>query len=269
MSSSPSANPTPDPAILKAAAKGTWVIDLDGVIWLSKEPIRGSGPSVDRLQKAGLKVLFATNNAAPTLASLVKRLKAAGIEAKPEDLVSSSEAAATLLEAGSKAFLCAEEGVREALVARGIEVVEDGPADAVVVGWTPKFDFELLSKSMEIIRAGARLIATNADATRPIPGGLTPGAGSILAAVTTASGTDAEIAGKPHQPMADLVHQRAPDVSLMVGDRPDTDGLFARTLGVPFALVHSGVTPADHGKLQTTPDLEGDDLEGVVDLVLG
>mgnify|MGYP001554401398 FL=1 len=31
---------------------------------------------------------------------------------------------------------------------------------------------------------------------------------------------------------------------LMIGDRPETDGLFARRLGCRFALVRSGVTPA-------------------------
>jgi len=251
------------------ATSGTWVIDLDGVIWLSRNPIEGSAGAIERLRGKGVRVLFATNNAAPTVASLVERLAASGIKASPNDMVTSAQAAASLIEPGSKAFVCGDEGIREALRDRGVEIVETGPAAAVVVGWTKAFDFELLTTSMEIIRAGARLIGTNADATRPIPGGLTPGAGSILAAVSTASGAVPEIAGKPHETMAGLVRQKAPDVSLMVGDRADTDGLFAKTLGVPFGLVHSGVTPASHGALVETPTLEADDLSGVVDLVFG
>lgn len=245
------------------------MIDLDGVIWLSKNPIAGSADAVERLRHAGIRVVFATNNASPTVASLVDRLGSFGIQADDSDMVTSSEAAATLIDPGGRAFVCGDDGIREALVKRGVEVVTAGPADAVVVGWTRSFDFDLLTKSMEIVRAGARLIGTNADATRPIPGGLTPGAGSILAAVTTASGAQPEIAGKPHAPMADLVRSKAPDIALGVGDRLDTDGLFAKELGVPFALVHSGVTPATHGTLDVPPDLEADDLAGIVDLVLG
>lgn len=254
---------------MQRAARGTWVIDLDGVIWLSQSPISGSARAVDRLREAGLRVLFATNNAGPTTTELLARLSDSGIRAAAGDLLTSAESAATLLEPGSTAFVCGGDGIREALEARGVRMVHKGPASAVVVGWTADFDFEMLSMSMETVRAGARLIAANADATRPVPGGLTPGAGSILAAVETASGTTADVAGKPHKPMADLVRARASDVSLMVGDRLDTDGLFANTLGVGFGLVHTGVTPASHGALRRPPDLEADNLAGVVDLVLG
>ena len=68
--------------------------------------------------------------------------------------------------------------------------------------------------------------------------------------------------------MADLVRQTAPDLSLVVGDRPATDGLFANRLGVPFALVHSGVTKKDHGSLEPPADLEAADLSAMADLVL-
>jgi ribonucleotide monophosphatase NagD (HAD superfamily) len=185
------------------------------------------------------------------------------------DLVSSAQAAATLLERGSRAFVCGEKGILEALAERGVEVVGTGPADAAIVGWTRSFDFDLLAASMSVVRAGARLIGTNDDPTYPTPSGLIPGAGSILAAVARASQTDPVVAGKPNGPMADLVRRTAPDLSLVVGDRPATDGLFAKRLGVPFALVHSGVTPKDHGSLEMTPDLEAADLSAIADLVLG
>jgi 4-nitrophenyl phosphatase len=98
------------------------------------------------------------------------------------------------------------------------------------------------------VRNGARLIATNDDATYPTPHGLIPGGGSILAAVAAASGVEPVIAGKPHQPMADLVRQvlGVNDLSQawMVGDRPSTDGLFAQTVGCKFAQVLTGISSA-------------------------
>jgi HAD superfamily hydrolase (TIGR01450 family) len=248
---------------------GTWVIDLDGVIWLATQPIPGSSEAVARVRAAGIKVLFCTNNAATTSQALVDRLGAVGIPAQGSELISSARAAASLLDPGSKAFVCGEKGILEALAARGVEVVTDAPADAVIVGWTRSFDFDLLAKSMSVVGKGARLIGTNEDATYPTPSGLIPGAGSILAAVARASQTDPLVAGKPYGPMADLVRHTAPDLTLVVGDRPSTDGLFAKRLGMPFALVHTGVTPADHGTLEQVPDFEAADLSGIADLILG
>jgi HAD superfamily hydrolase (TIGR01450 family) len=249
--------------------KGTWVVDLDGVVWLTGHPIKGSAEAIGRLRSSGIRVLFVTNNAAPTLAALLERLDAAGIETESEDVVSSAQAAASMLDPGSRGFVCGDDGVREALGDRGIEVVTAGPAEAVIVGWTKTFDFGILETSMGVVRSGARLIGTNSDPTHPGPAGLSPGAGSILAAVATASERLPEMAGKPEAPMAALVGALAPDVSMVVGDRPSTDGLFACRLGVRYGLVLSGVTPPGHGPLEQTPDLEAPDLAGIVDLVLG
>ncbi len=75
------------------------------------------------------------------------------------------------------------------------------------------------------------------------------------------------MAGKPNAPMADLVRARLGDRGVMVGDRPDTDGRFARVLGYRFGLVHTGVTPAGV-VVDPAPDLVAPDLAGLVDLLL-
>jgi 4-nitrophenyl phosphatase len=97
------------------------------------------------------------------------------------------------------------------------------------------------------VRAGARFVATNADATYPTPEGLIPGAGSILAAVATGAEAEPEVAGKPNRPTADAIAAIVPagELRVMVGDRPSTDGALATQLGIPFALVFTGVTPPD------------------------
>ncbi len=244
---------------------GTWVIDLDGVVWLAQEPIPGSSDAVARLRSAGVKVLFATNNALPTLAELVAQLGQVGIPVETDELVTSAQAAASMLEPGTSAVVCAGGGVAEALANRGITVVADGPADAVVVGLTRGFDFDMLAAAVSAVRLGARLVGTNEDATYPTPGGLLPGAGALLAAVTTAAQVSAEVAGKPYEPIVALLQKRAPDTALVVGDRPSTDGLLARRLGVPFALVRSGVTTPDDRSADTGADIDAADLAAVVD----
>ncbi len=241
---------------------GTWVLDLDGVVWLTGQPIAGVDEAVARLRGAGIRVLFATNNSAPTRAQLHQQLGHCGITADDADVLGSADVAAGMLAPGTSAFVVAEDGVIEALGRRGVTVVPRGPADAVVVGLTRTFTYDTVAEAATTVRNGARLIATNSDATYPTPDGLVPGAGSILAAVATASGATPEIAGKPHQPTADAIGALVAEGELraLVGDRPDTDGALAAQLGIPFALVLSGVTrrgdvPENAGAAAVAPDL--------------
>lgn len=242
---------------------GTWIIDLDGVVWLAGEPIDGVRDAVGVLRDRGVRVIFATNNSAPTIDELLARMARAGIPAEPADLITSAQAAATLVGEGESVLALADGGAREALLARGARLVEDGPVDAVLVGWTHDFTFDRLARAATAVRGGARLIGTNEDATHPTPEGLLPGAGAILAAVVTAAGADAEVGGKPHRPMTDLIRARHPDARVVVGDRPSTDGALAQSLGVPYALVLSGVT-AEGDPVDPPADLVAADLGALV-----
>jgi 4-nitrophenyl phosphatase len=232
----------------------TWALDLDGVVWLAETPISGSVEAVARLRARGERVVFLTNNSAPTVGDYVAKLDSMGIPTDGADVLTSAQAAARLLSPGDTALVCAGPGVVEALEARGVQVVRHGEADAVVVGWHRDFDFDRLAAATTAVRGGARLIGTNEDATYPTPAGLLPGGGALLAAVATASGVDPVVAGKPHQAMAELVAERVGEVEVMVGDRPSTDGLFARRLGARFALVLSGVTSAADLPVVPEPD---------------
>jgi 4-nitrophenyl phosphatase len=168
----------------------------------------------------------------------------------------------------STALVLADDGVREALIGRGVTLVEAAPADAVVVGWTRSFTFAAIDGAARAVREGARLIGTNEDPTYPTPDGLLPGAGALLAAVATAAETTPEVAGKPHRPTVDAIEARATDLRAMVGDRPSTDGALAAQLGVPFALVLSGVTEASETPTDPAPATVARDLATLVRTVL-
>lgn len=231
-------------------AAGTWVIDLDGVVWLTGQPLPGAADGVRRLRDHGVRVLFVTNNAEPTVTQLLERLARCGIEADASELVTSAHAAASLVPCGGSALAVGGPGVDEALGARSVTVVpaggdgRDGPVDAVVVGLTRSFDYQRLAEATMAVRQGARLIGTNEDPTHPTPDGLLPGSGALVAAVATASEVEPTFAGKPHPPMVALIRARADDVTAVVGDRPATDGRLAAALGVPFGLVRSAVLDA-------------------------
>jgi glycerol 3-phosphatase-2 len=243
-----------------------WVFDLDGVVWLAGQPIPGSPEAIGRLRDHGERLGFVTNNSTPTVDEYVQRLSQAGITITPEELVTSSQAAASLLKPGTRVSCLGGEGVREALAGAGVEIVqpEDGP-EAVVVGRTLQLDFDVLARAAAAIRGGARFIATNTDATFPTPHGPEPGAGALVAYLEVGSGRKAEPAGKPEAPMAALVRSRLGDPDLVVGDRPETDGGFAQRVGARFALVLTGVTRRSDLPVEPAPDVIGDDLEAVVD----
>jgi HAD superfamily hydrolase (TIGR01450 family) len=240
-----------------------WVLDLDGVVWLADQPIVGAAAAVARLRAAGEPLAFVTNNSLPTRADVEAKLRAQGID-PGDDVVTSSMAAAELVEPGERALLVGGAGIDEALRARGVEIVTRGPADVVVVGINPNFDYQMMTVASGAIRGGARLLATNDDATYPTPDGPIPGGGAILASIVTASGVRPIVAGKPHAPIADLVRAKLGANGICVGDRPDTDGGFAVALGYRFGLVLSGVTRPSDLPVEPAPDRVTADLATMV-----
>jgi len=244
-----------------------WILDLDGVVWLSDDVIPGVPEAIAKLREAGHTILFLTNNSSRRVGDLVEKFQGMGIPVDAEEIVTSAQAAAMMLEPGSVALVCAGDGVREALNARGVETVDAGPADAVVVGFHKEFDYDRLNVAYQAIRGGARLIGTNDDTTYPTPDGPIPGGGALLASVAAAAGVEPEVAGKPYQPMADAVLARiggAAKDGMVVGDRPDTDGLIAKRLGLSFALVFTGVTSEDDLPVDPDPDITAPDLATLV-----
>ena len=178
-------------------------------------------------------------------------------------VVTSGMAAAGLVSSGERVLGMCGAGCREELERVGAEVVREGPAEAVVVGFHEDFDYWRLTAAVQAILGGARLIGTNDDVTFPAHDGLRPGAGSLLAAVRAATGAEPELAGKPYRPMCDLVQSLAEGHNgpcVMVGDRPDTDGRFARALGWRWSLVLSGLIAAGDLPVEPQPDTVHDDL---------
>lgn len=240
----------------------TVLCDLDGVVWLAHDPIEGSVEAIARIRATGRRVMFVTNNSSKLVAEQEHALDAIGIPAVG-DVVSSALAGARLVEPGERVLVAGGPGVIEAVERRGaIALLNDGETthdavDAVIVGLHREFDYWRLSTAATAVMNGARLIGTNSDTTFPTPRGLEPGGGSLVAAVATVAGAEPIMGGKPERPMAEVILDELstdlvafnPRHALMVGDRLDTDGLFAEQLGSPFALVRSGVigpgTPVD------------------------
>jgi 4-nitrophenyl phosphatase len=245
-----------------------WLLDLDGVVWLGPVPIPGAAEAIARLRARGDTVAFITNNSFAPASEVAGRLGAMGIPADG-DVVTSAQAAAGLVEPGERVLVCGGPGVAEAVQARGavaVDGLDESEVDAVLVGYHRSFDYERMRVAARAARRGARLLATNDDATFPTVDGPIPGNGSILAGIALAAGSPpVVVAGKGYPPMADLVRRRYGAEGWMVGDRPDTDGRFARSLGYRFVLVLSGVTTAGDLPVVPAPDLVSANLDEAVD----
>jgi glycerol-1-phosphatase len=243
-----------------------FLFDLDGILYRGDEPVPGAAEAVARLRSAGKRMSFVTNNSSRTPEAVARKLASAGVDAGAEEVETSAMATAELLGARRvrTAFVVGEEGVRAALGGVGIQVVgaDDPTPDVVVVGWDRGADYAKLAAASLFLQRGAALVATNADASYPAPAGLLPGAGALLAAITTATGATAEVVGKPHAPLLRAALERAGGGRpLVIGDRLDTDIEGAARLGWPSLLVLTGVTTrSDLESSGVRPTYVGEDL---------
>jgi len=124
---------------------------------------------------------------------------------------------------------------------------EDRPV-AVVQGYGPDVGWAMLAEACVAVRAGARWVATNTDATMPSPRGPVPGNGALVAALATALGRGPDVVvGKPAPGLLEAAaRRRDARRALVVGDRLDTDVEGAVRAGMDSLLVLTGVTtPAD------------------------
>lgn len=227
------------------------IFDMDGVLWRGSEPLPGIPEFFEFLQSRNIAFSLATNNSTKTVEMYVDRLVQIGIPAKPEHVVTSSVATADYISrrypTDTPIYIIGSDGIRQAMAERGY-CEDPDHARLVIVG----MDFEVTYAKFKIatlrIRAGADFIGTNADRTFPLPVGLVPGNGSLLALLETATDKAPLVIGKPEAAMYEVSLLRmgvSPEHTLMIGDRLETDILGAQRAGLPAALVLTGTTSAE------------------------
>ena len=234
------------------------ILDMDGVLWKGDAPIGDLSATFDRIRERGLKFMFATNNGTKTPEEYQKKLADLGVDVEAEQVVTSALGIAFMLERkfprGTKIFMIGEEGIRVALEEKGFELlsVENAPqAQAVVMGLDRSINFQKIAEATLLVRAGIPFYTTNTDRTFPIPRGEIPGAGSWLAVITSATGVEPTVAGKPFPYLMELALERlgtSKEETLVVGDRLETDIAAGQAVGCPTALMLSGVSTRAEGE---------------------
>ena len=249
------------------------LIDLDGVVWIGREPLPGSVEALRSLLDAGKRIAFVTNNPGRLPEAYAERLRGLGVAAEPGQIVTAGVAVARLAGeaggAGGTAFVLGDTPLKEMVAATGARLLE-GPeaekADVVVVSGHGGFDYGELKTAKFALDRGARLFATSHDPTMPYPGGELPGTGAVLAAVEVASGKQATIAGKPERHLFEMAIEAVGGGRLaMVGDRISSDIDGGRAAGLETVLVLSGTTSREEAEAADPgPDHVLDDLAALL-----
>ncbi|MCL2788930.1 MAG: HAD-IIA family hydrolase [Micrococcales bacterium] len=223
--------------------------DLDGVTFAGTEPIAHAAQGIAEARDQGMRFNFLTNNASRSPEEVVRHLKSVGIKAKPSEIYTASQAGAAMVAddfpKGTKVLAVGGSSLATALKQVGLVPVSsalDEPA-AVLQGFGPNVGWTLLAEATYAINQGAAYYATNLDATLPTERGFAPGNGSLVAAVSRATGVEPRSAGKPEPALFLAVAGRARAKSVIVlGDRLETDIAGALNAGLYAMLVMTGVT---------------------------
>lgn len=253
------------------------LIDLDGVVWIGREPVPGSPEALRALLDAGKRLVFVTNNPGKHPAAYAERLRGMGVEIEEAQIVTAGMVVARLAGeaavaagAGGSAFVIGAPALREMVAATGARVLEGDEgreADAVVVSGHRGFDYDELLTAKRALDRGAALFATSHDPTMPFPGGEVPGTGAILAAVETASGKRATIAGKPERHLFEMALEElgVAGPAAMVGDRISSDVVGGARAGLETILVLSGTTTREEAAAaKPAPDFVLENLSGLL-----
>lgn len=228
-------------------SKKGFICDMDGVIYHGNQLLDGVKEFVDWLYRENKQFLFLTNASHRSPKELQKKLERLGLEVGEEHFYTSALATAKFLQSqnpGCSAYVIGEHGLYNALYDAGITINDVDP-EYVVIGETEAYGYEHITKAMNLVNNGAKLIATNTDITGPIEGGIAPACRAFVAPIEATTGKQAYYVGKPNPLMMrtglQLLGVHSSEAA-MIGDRMDTDMVAGIETGLDTALVLSGVS---------------------------
>lgn len=250
--------------------KKGFICDMDGVIYHGNKILPGVTEFIEWLQNNNKQYLFLTNNSGMTPQELHQKLKRMGLEVSKEHFYTSALATAAFIKAqkpDASAFVIGEAGLFKALYDVGISMNEIDP-DYVIVGEGRNYSLESLTKAVNLVKNGAKLIGANSDITGPIENGIAPACRALVAPIEMATGKQAYFCGKPNPLMMRTglnILGCHSEEAVIIGDRMDTDIVAGTESGIDTVLVLSGVsdrnTPSQFAYQPTVI------LQGVGDIV--
>lgn len=241
-----------------------FLIDLDGVLYVDKNPIFGAKETLARLEEMGYRYRFISNTTSKSRRTLATFLAGLGFEIPEEKILTPAVVAAERLrsEMGRRCFFITRRDVLDDFEDAGV-VVSDEKVDYVVVGDAEAdFTYERLNRAFRLVMDGSKMIALEKDRHWMGAEGLKLAAGPFVSALEYASGVEAEVVGKPSPQFFEVALRdlgASAEEAAMIGDDVTSDVGGAKAAGMMGILVRTGKYRA-----------EAVDRSGIVpDLILG
>jgi HAD superfamily hydrolase (TIGR01458 family) len=250
------------------------LLDVDGVLTISWEPLPGAVETLAWLRAHRVPFRLITNTTTHTRAALAETLSDAGLVVAPNEIVTAVVATAVhLREAhpGAAVFVLSDGDARADL--EGIRLVDaDAKADVVVLGGAFEgFDYPTMNRVFRMLMDGASLVAMHRNLYWRTSDGWQLDGGAYVAGLEEAVGTHAVVCGKPAEAhfAAALAELGAPaDRAAMVGDDIVNDVLGAQAAGLTGVLVRTGkFREQDLVAAAGTPDAELGSIADLPDLL--
>ncbi|MCR4804093.1 MAG: HAD-IIA family hydrolase [Clostridia bacterium] len=270
--------------------KKLFLLDMDGTIYLSQTLFDGTLDLLAYIKRVGGKAVYLTNNSSRGLDGYIRRMEGFGIEAGPEDFVTSTDATIAYLKEHyapqTRYFVCGTESLKRQLRAAGLVLADHalkgeepaGPdpslaeaplaADVVLLGYDTELTYAKLEDCCVLLNRGADYVATHPDLVCPVWYGSAPDCGSIIRLLETATGRRPVVIGKPQPAMAHLAMRRTgftPEETVLIGDRVYTDIACGVNAGIDTIFVLSGEgVPSDIEKYGIKPAYIYENIREVV-----
>ena len=230
-----------------------YCFDLDGTVYRGKDAIPSAVQFIHHLQASGKEPFYVTNNSSKTREQLQQALRTIGIEAPLQHIYSSALVTAKYIAdkfTHAKVAVVGADGIRNALIQEGIEVVADDEefVDVLVMGIDRQITFDKITAACRIVQNGAILIGTNEDVKYPSEQYFYPGCGSFVTLVANVSNVQPIFIGKPSPQLLNFIskeHKINKEDFVMIGDNYNTDILCGIHFGCDTIHVNTGVTPTE------------------------
>lgn len=222
------------------------LLDVDGVLHVSGQPLPGAAEAVRRLRMDGHRLRFVTNATTRSKADLAANLQGMGIELDVAEVQTTADAAVEKLRGRRVLAL-----VMHALVGdlEGIELVGEN-VEAVLIGGaddSPEtnlvFSYMNLARAFAELELGARLYCLHRNRWWQTARGPLLDAGAFVAGLEYAADVEAVVVGKPSPAYFTAACEALdadPELAWMVGDDLESDVAGAQAVGMRTVLVRTG-----------------------------
>ncbi|MFZ9308708.1 MAG: HAD-IIA family hydrolase [Candidatus Nanopelagicales bacterium] len=233
------------------------ILDLDGVIYIGDQKVPHAIESLNAIADK-VRITAVTNNASRHRSEVAQHLTDLGLRIQPEDVVTSSDAAAEYVKTefpdAKNVLAVGGDGLSKTFEEHGFHVIRAGRTyeevfeqarmcDLIVEGHGTDTSWWDVTAVIWAIGLGKPWVATNRDLTVPLPNGNSIGNGGFISLIETFTNVSPVTTGKPERRIFDtLIDRLGLSSPLVVGDSFQTDIAGAHNCKIDSLLVLTGVT---------------------------